>query len=149
MKINLFPIETPIEERIAYLEKFVLFSILAWALYDLLIRYKISNIYWLAVLLGSLLTSISIATTNFGKITTLVFNRYQVFLLNEILSFIERNRRWVGYGIIALIQIIGIYTLYSKFDFTTHQLIGALIFEGIILLATNAKKINDYIKSKK
>ena len=138
-----------IEERISYLEKFVLFSILTWSLYDLIIRYSINNIYWLAALLGSLLTSISIATTNFGKITTLVFNRYQVFLFNAVLAFIEKNRKWVGYGIVALIQIIGVYTLYSKLNYTTNQLIGALIFEGLIYLAINAKKINDYIKSRK
>ena len=105
MKINLFPTEVSIEERISYLEKFVLFSILTWSLYDLIIRYSINNIYWLAALLGSLLTSISIATTNFGKITTLVFNRYQVLGRTNAGRYISIVYQRKAGGIIRVISV--------------------------------------------
>ncbi len=140
-------VEPNIEERVATLEKLVFYSAVSWALYDTLTRYQFSNVWVLILLLGLFIFMGTIALLKFGELSSLVMNRYQTKFISAVLSFIDRNKSWIGYLFLSLVQMGIIIALYLL-NYDSKTIVGALLIELLIYLFSIREKIVDYFKSK-
>ena len=143
--VKCFP-EIYFKDRIETIEGFIFSTGILIATYLTLTNYQIPNTWILNSLIGILLLSFGMMGGYFISISNLCVEKYKINLILKISDFIEENKHWFGYGIVIVFTILGVFIL-KGLQFTTNQIIGGLILEGIFLLLINVKKINQRIQS--
>lgn len=144
--IKCFP-EIELRKRIENIEAFAFGVALLFASYIAIKNEVVQNPNLSFIILGLFLFSLVFAGIYLMQITTLVVDKFKISILNSVLDFFEDNKDWLGYGTIAVLTILGVYSLKKYFNFSDIQIGGAIILEIILLLIINSRKINNYIKS--
>lgn len=143
--VKYFP-DIELKNRIETIEGFIFSVGVLIAVYLTLTNYTINNSMVLAILIGILLLSFGMVGQYFTNISNLSVEKYKIKLIYKLNDFIEDNKHWLGYGIVVIFTIFGIFLL-KKFGFTNNQIIGGIVLELILLLLLNIKKINQYVQS--
>ena len=129
------------------LEKMVFFSILTWILFKTIMNPAVNKYAFVnVILLGFFMLSVTISAKNFGNLTDFIINRYQVLGFQKLSSFLERNRKYVGYFIVGIVNLVLLFVLWIYFE--PKLVIPSFVIEIVIALFLKSKKINTYFRSK-
>ena len=144
--IKCFP-EMELRKKIENSESFIFGAVLLVVSYFMLVNNVTTNPYLNYLIIAVMFFSFGFAAASFLTIISSVIEKLKISLFYGLSDFLEDNKDWIGYGLIILATIVGLFILKIYDEYTTKQIVGILIVELLATLILKWKEIVNYFKS--
>jgi len=145
--IKFFP-EIELRKKIENIEAFIFGTVLFITSYLMLTDKVTENLYLNYLIISVMFFSFGFAGASFLSIVSSVIEKLKISLLYRLSDLLENNKERIGYILVALANVVGIYILKTYPKYTNEQIVGIIIVELLIFLIYKSKEISNYFKSK-